>query len=518
MYDKAKTRRKIFAVSLTAAVMAGLLFVYDLNAAAVERGVHAVTSALSPMRALKERALRAELEALGPAEETDPAMPWSGVPVFVYHGIVKKADRFNMTEAAFKDQMFALRRAGYRTVTLKDFQAFVRGEKTLPPKSFLLTFDDGRTDSYEGADPILKTVGFNAVMFVASGASMPSEDVRWSYYVSPNDIKDMLASGRWEIGSHAVQASGGRIPIGEDGTEANFLSNRTWLEEEGRLEDRAEYAARAAHELQDSKRELERAFGVGVEAFSYPYGDYGQQSRNEPEAVATIGWLVSEAYRFAFRQVWPNDGEYAFNRAGADPYRLKRIETPTDWSGERLLAFLETARDKPLPYQDTFGRDAGWEATWGEARVRGDGLSLAAAPETTGAAAFLDGTRSWKDYAIEALFSRLEGSHLSLLARYEDPRNYLACTFGGGRVKIERVAGGGIEKLADAPVDAAVSATGTAAGMRVRGDAIECLIGGAAVVSASGTGGVGGVGVRTWDEDPGEAGLLVTRLSVIPLY
>ncbi|HTK60090.1 MAG TPA: polysaccharide deacetylase family protein [Candidatus Baltobacteraceae bacterium] len=516
MFDKAKTRRKIAAVSCIAVVMGASLYVYDINAADVERGVHAVTGALSPMRALKERALATEFEKGGPVAAVPQDMPWEGVPAFVYHGIVKKGDRFSMTADVFKDQMFALKRAGYRTVTLRDFQAFARGEKKLPPKSFLLTFDDGRTDSYEGADPILKALGFNAVMFVASGASMPSEDVRWSYYISPNDIKDMLDSGRWEIGSHAIQADGGYVPIDSEGTKANFLSSRKWLAADGRLETDEEYAARVMRELSESKHVMEEAFRIPIDAFSYPFGDYGQQTKNQPGAVPTIDALASLSYRIAFRQVWPNDGEYAFNHAGDPPLRLKRIETPTDWSGTQLVDFMESARDKTVPYRDATGRDPAWKGTWGDVHPGGGGLVVAADANSAGAAAFLDGTRAWRDYAYSLLFDRTGGSHVSLMARYVDAKNHLVCTFGEGRVQIEQVVDGVPERLADAATDTERLGLGVA-GMRVSGTSVECLLGSTPVASATATDGTGGVGVRVWDRDLKTAGIIVRSAVITPL-
>ncbi len=70
------------------------------------------------------------------------------VPVLLYHGIVPESDRFSITEEVFKDQMFALKKAGYSTITLNEFYGFIHEGKSLPDKSFLLTFDDGRLDSY----------------------------------------------------------------------------------------------------------------------------------------------------------------------------------------------------------------------------------------------------------------------------------------------------------------------------------------------------------------------------------
>ena len=69
------------------------------------------------------------------------------IPVLLYHGIIigdsnstiKSPDGINIPLNEFEEQMFALKKAGYQTVSMEDFQAFMRGEKQLPEKSFLLT-------------------------------------------------------------------------------------------------------------------------------------------------------------------------------------------------------------------------------------------------------------------------------------------------------------------------------------------------------------------------------------------
>ena len=60
------------------------------------------------------------------------------IPVLLYHGIIDKPDGANILLENFKDQMFALKKAGWQTITLDDFYAFMRGEKQMPDKSFLL--------------------------------------------------------------------------------------------------------------------------------------------------------------------------------------------------------------------------------------------------------------------------------------------------------------------------------------------------------------------------------------------
>jgi len=64
----------------------------------------------------------------------------AAIPVLLYHGIIDSNDTSEgITKELFIDHMYALKSQGWSTVTLEDFYMFIRGEKTLPYKSFLLT-------------------------------------------------------------------------------------------------------------------------------------------------------------------------------------------------------------------------------------------------------------------------------------------------------------------------------------------------------------------------------------------
>ncbi len=435
------------------------------------------------------------------------------VPVLLYHGIVQNPDRFSVTSALFKEQMYALKQAGYQTISIEDFIAFHRGEKKLPKRSFLLTFDDGRRDSYEGADPVLEALGFKAVMFVTAAEAVP--DPKWlsNYYLSLKDVKKMIASGRWEIGSHAVQKEGGFVPISET-EQGNFLSNKSWLADEQRLETDEEYLARLSYELAESKSGLENEYHVNVDAFAYPFGDYGQQTVNRPEAVADISNIIGAKYRVAFRQVWQHDGMFTLNYADDDRLRLKRLETPTDWTGAELLAYLENSFDKPLPFADDFTKDTGWRATWGTAQPIPGWLSLAAS-DTTGASVFLDGTRLWKNYTYRATLDWTAGSNVTLLARYRDGNNYLSCTFGNGYVSIGNTVDGKtmdlLRKENAVPVSSGSEVT---LGMDVRDHTVTCLSKGSPVATASAPDTSGGIGIKTWDPERNVAKIHLKRVEV----
>ncbi len=69
------------------------------------------------------------------------------------------------SEAQFEAQIKALYDNGYKSVTAEDAVAFLKGEKTLSPKSVLITFDDGYKSNIAVAAPILRKYGYNAILF-----------------------------------------------------------------------------------------------------------------------------------------------------------------------------------------------------------------------------------------------------------------------------------------------------------------------------------------------------------------
>jgi hypothetical protein len=87
------------------------------------------------------------------------------VPILCYHRFGVKTSKLNVTPAAFEQQMEWLARNGYTVVTFARLARFLEGKEALPPKSVVITIDDGYRSSYEIAYPILKKFGFPATVF-----------------------------------------------------------------------------------------------------------------------------------------------------------------------------------------------------------------------------------------------------------------------------------------------------------------------------------------------------------------
>ncbi|HJT45259.1 MAG TPA: hypothetical protein VJ721_03210, partial [Chthoniobacterales bacterium] len=86
--------------------------------------------------------------------------------IFCYHRLVDKV-RFPGTEitpAVFEQQMKMLKDRGITVIGLQDLLAWRRGEKNIPPRCAVITFDDGWKSQYEVAWPILKKLGYPVTM------------------------------------------------------------------------------------------------------------------------------------------------------------------------------------------------------------------------------------------------------------------------------------------------------------------------------------------------------------------
>lgn len=138
--------------------------------------------------------------ALVPAES--PAFTLR-VPILEYHRIKPPAGESGSTASLivppdiFTAQMDALSAAGWQTITMGQFGDYLRLGARPPPKTFVITFDDGYEDGYQYAFPILRGHGFVATFFVIAGK------IGEAWQLSPAHMRELVAAGN-EIGNHSM--------------------------------------------------------------------------------------------------------------------------------------------------------------------------------------------------------------------------------------------------------------------------------------------------------------------------
>jgi peptidoglycan/xylan/chitin deacetylase (PgdA/CDA1 family) len=194
--------------------------------------------------------------AAPPAEV--PAVPDDGIRVSIlgYHDLAENLPETAMRihTSKFRKQMEAIRQLGIKVITLDEFAAWKRGEKTIPEKSILITFDDGWKSVYTDAFPILKEFGFPYTVFLYKNYI----DGGGKALTLPM-IEEMLAAGGMSIGSHSV-------------SHPYPLTVKSCRKKGPKV-----YDAYLRKEMGESKRFIESKFPVKVTTYAYPGGFYTEE-------------------------------------------------------------------------------------------------------------------------------------------------------------------------------------------------------------------------------------------------
>jgi peptidoglycan/xylan/chitin deacetylase (PgdA/CDA1 family) len=105
------------------------------------------------------------------------------LPILTYHSVGRVLPDWAWSDlttpfTVFDDHLRALRRAGYRSTTLPEWNAHVRGERVIDGKAVALTFDDGYLDNWVYAAPLLERYGFTGTVLVTPEFVQPDDAVR----------------------------------------------------------------------------------------------------------------------------------------------------------------------------------------------------------------------------------------------------------------------------------------------------------------------------------------------------
>ncbi len=208
------------------------------------------------------------------------------VIIFCYHRLVDKI-RYPGTEitpAAFEEQMKELKDRGITVISMQDLLAFKRGEKNIPPRCAVVTFDDGWKSQYEVAWPIMKKYGYPFTMFiytegVRGGSLGGGEAITWEQLA---DMRDNGVDIEAHSATHQDLREGHTIMLASTG------GKRTKTKLTG-----PQYEQWMQNEVVGSKQLLEQRLGIKVNCFAVPFGNYNEHvkeiARNSGyEAMFTV--------------------------------------------------------------------------------------------------------------------------------------------------------------------------------------------------------------------------------------
>jgi peptidoglycan/xylan/chitin deacetylase (PgdA/CDA1 family) len=191
------------------------------------------------------------------------------VPVLMYHEIADISatpSRLAVSPDVFANQLVYLRDAGFSTVTAGALSAILPdGARNLPERPVVLTFDDGYSDFYSQALPLLKQHGFTGTLFMTTDwIGKEGEEKRMLNW---RELAEIEQAGI-EIGAHSCKHP--------------------------QLDQLPENLIR--EELYVSKSQLEDNLGLKVPGLAYPFGYSNAKVRRVAREIGyDYGYSVGNA-------------------------------------------------------------------------------------------------------------------------------------------------------------------------------------------------------------------------------
>jgi peptidoglycan/xylan/chitin deacetylase (PgdA/CDA1 family) len=201
--------------------------------------------------------------------------------------------------------MHHLRDKDFNIIPLKDVVMCLRRKLPLPPRSIVITFDDGFKNFYDVAYPILNNLGFSATVFLVPGHC--GKNNKWEGQSEKVPILDLLG---WE---EIREMANNGIDFGA------HTMNHADLPELS--------IERASEEVVNSKQMIEKNLGKNVQFFAYPYGSLN----SEIKAVIKNNFLAACSVRLDVVNI------------NSDIFALPRVEMYY-FSDNNLFTWLGTSK------------------------------------------------------------------------------------------------------------------------------------------------------------------------------
>jgi peptidoglycan/xylan/chitin deacetylase (PgdA/CDA1 family) len=207
-----------------------------------------------------------------------------GLTILTYHGISNDINPDEtITPVEFEKQMQYIKE-NYKVISLEDAVEYIQTDIEKIAGSIAITFDDGYSDNYHNAYPLLKKHRFPATIFLVSNFINDKE----GKYLSQSQIHEMV-DNNISFGSHTISH---RILRG--------LRNEEII-----------------REIRDSKNLLESQLSQRIISFAYPVGTRADFD----DAIVKI--VKVHKYTCACSNV------YGMNDENSDTFALKRIGIET---------------------------------------------------------------------------------------------------------------------------------------------------------------------------------------------
>ena len=206
------------------------------------------------------------------------------LPIIMYHHTTtkpEKSGKYSVLLSEFESDLEYLRKNGYTTVLVSDVYSFINGEKALPDKPVMITFDDGFESVYKLCYPLLKKYGMKAVVAVIGVqcekySDIEDHNINYSN-MNWNAVSSLNKSGLVEIANHTFDLHH---------NEKNKRKGMSKL----KSETAEEYENIIRNDIGKMQLMLKQRAGVNAKTIAYPYGAFNNQTK---DIIKSMGFICS---------------------------------------------------------------------------------------------------------------------------------------------------------------------------------------------------------------------------------
>ncbi|OGV57413.1 MAG: poly-beta-1,6-N-acetyl-D-glucosamine N-deacetylase PgaB [Lentisphaerae bacterium GWF2_52_8] len=215
------------------------------------------------------------------AEGEQASASWGGdkFMVLCYHDVPVRLseDKYGVDIFSLVKQIEFMRDYGCHFISVDDVLAASRGEKALPDKAVLMTFDDAYESFYKDVFPLLKLYNIPCVLAVVPSwiLAVPQDDPEYKthVYLQKSQLKELSESGLVEIASHSFNSHRG-VLCNPQGNTAPAIIARIYDPQTKLYEDNESYRKRLHEDFEKSRDFLAEATGKAPRIMVWPYGRY----------------------------------------------------------------------------------------------------------------------------------------------------------------------------------------------------------------------------------------------------
>lgn len=266
------------------------------------------------------------ISANGMLKKADSESGGIVVPIIMYHGVkTSNPQKDIITPNELETDLCYLEGNHYSTITMTDLIDYANGEKELPAKPIILSFDDGYYNNYAYVLPLLEKYHMKIVfsligIYTDDATNQPQNNLNYSH-VTWAQANAMIQSGLVEIQNHTYNLH--TITAKRSGCKKNPG------------ESPAHYEKVLSDDIGRLQQEIISKTGTTPNTFTYPYGLI---SRESLPIIKGLGFQASLTCDYGVNII-PKNPDALFG--------LKRIGRP---HGLSLQAALRKAmKERKLP-------------------------------------------------------------------------------------------------------------------------------------------------------------------------